>query len=163
MTDATKLSDEQLKNLIDNHRRAGATDRPLYASAIDEFNRRHGGELDLTTTLRYLRAAASEGRFVSYGELAAANGVSWDKVRYPMNTHLWVLVDYAKRRGWPMLSAIIVNKKHVATGEMDEATLSGFIEAARGLGHPVTGAVTFLKQQQEQCFEWGRAENDGRL
>jgi hypothetical protein len=88
MTDAAKLSDEQLKNLIDNHRRAGATDRPLYASAMDEFHRRHGGELNLTTTLRYLQAAASEGRFVSYGELAAANGVSWDKVRYPMNTHL---------------------------------------------------------------------------
>jgi hypothetical protein len=84
-------------------------------------------------------------------------------VRYPLNSHLWVLVDYAKRRGWPMLSAIIVNKKHVATGDMEEPTLEGFVEAARALGYTVTDRLRSLREQQEKCFEWGRTQDEATL
>jgi hypothetical protein len=157
------LSDKELDNVIANHRRHGATDRSLYAEAMDEYHRRHGGELDLKTSLRYLRAAAAEGKFVSYGELAQANGAIWDKVRYPMNSHLWVLIDYAKRQGWPMLSAIIVNKNNKETGEMDDPTLKGFCEAAHTLGHSITDQRKFLKEQQDACFEWGRSIHPSSL
>ena len=158
MPDLTKLTNRELQNLIDNHRRKNATDKPLYADAMTEYHRRHGGELSLECTIAYIRKAASEMRFVSYGELAEANGATWDKVRYPMNDHLWVLVDYARRRGWPMLSAMIVNKQHVQTGQMEDATLTGFVEAARALGYVITDQKAFLREQQSLCFQWGLSQ-----
>lgn len=158
MVDVTKLDDQGLKNLMENHRRLRATKKPLYGEASREWNRRHGGGLNLDTSIAYLRAAAREGRFVSYGELAEANGATWDKVRYPMNAHLWALVEHAHHRGWPMLSAMVVNKKNTQTGDMDPETLAGFVGAAADLRHDVSDPQTFLREQQRLCFEWGRRE-----
>lgn len=157
MIDVQRLSDDELRNLIRNHQAKHATDRPLYRQAIEETHRRHGGTLDLDRSLAYLRAAAAQRRFVSYGELAEANGAEWDKVRYPMNTHLWALVCLAHAKGWPMLSAMVVNKQHVATGHMEPATLTGFVGAANDLGYEITDAQSFLREQQEACFRWGNA------
>jgi hypothetical protein len=156
LIDVTKLDDQGLKNLMENHRRLGATHAPAYGAASREWNARHGGGLSLEVSLAYLRQAAREGRFVSYGELADANGASWDKVRYPMNAHLWALVEHAHHRGWPMLSAMIVNKSHRDSGEMEPETLSGFIKAARVLKYDVGDPSAFLKSQQALCFQWGR-------
>ena len=153
--DVTKLTDEGLKNLMENHRRLDATSEPLYGAASVEWNRRHGGGLDLKTSLAYLKAAARERRFVSYGELAEANGATWDKVRYPMNAHLWALVEHAHHRGWPMLSAMVVNKDRRQTGDMDPETLKGFIAAAEALKHHISDPAEFLREQQELCFQWG--------
>ena len=80
-----------------------------------------------------------------------------------MNSHLWVLIDYAKRRGWPMLSAIIVNKQHVGYGSMEGPTLAGFVEAARALGYNVIDGPTFLREQQELCFDWGKTQDEQSL
>lgn len=161
MIDVTKLDDRGLKNLIDNHRRLRRTNEPVYDAAAREWNARHGGGLDLEASIAYLRQAARDRRFVSYGELAQANGASWDKVRYPMNDHLWALVEHANHHGWPMLSAMIVNKNHRERGEMEPETLAGFVAAAKALGHPVIEPLAFLKAQQELCFAWGRAASEG--
>jgi hypothetical protein len=155
MIDVATLSDDQLKALMENHRRLGATDQPAYGEASREWNRRHGGGLDLETSIAYLRAAAAQRRCVGYGELAQANGAIWDKVRYPMNAHLWALVEHAHHRGWPMLSALVVNKGHLDSGDMEPETLAGFVKAARDLGHDVADPVEFLRVQQEKCFSWG--------
>jgi hypothetical protein len=53
--------------------------------------------------------------------------------------------------GWPMLSAIVVNKPNVQTGDMEPETLRGFVAAARELGYPITDQVAFLKEQQHAC------------
>lgn len=161
MVDVTKLDDQGLKNLMENHRRLGRTEEPAYGAAAREWNSRHGGGLDLETSLAYLRHAARERRFVSYGELAEANGASWEKVRYPMNAHLWALVEHAHHRGWPMLSAMIVNKTHRDTGEMEPETLAGFIAAAEALKYEVSDPGAFLKAQQDLCFAWGATEDPG--
>ena len=58
--------------------------------------------------------------------------------------------------GWPMLSAIVVNKPNIATGKMDPATLKGFVTAARALGHAVTDEEGFLRKQQAAVFAWGQ-------
>jgi hypothetical protein len=155
MIDVAKLDDDGLKNLVENHQVKRATDQPLYQAAVQEMHRRHGGGLSVDRSLAYLRAAAAERRLVSYGELAEANGAVWDKARYPMNTHLWALVCLARSKGWPMLSAMIVNKQNVATGAMEPDTLTGFAKAAEDLGYEVTDRVAFLKEQQEACFRWG--------
>jgi len=117
--EVTKLSDEQLKNLIDNHRRKLATDSLTYLDALAEQARRSGQGLDFNKSFSIIRRAAAERRFVSYKELADASGADWNRVHYSIGGHLWSLVEYAHRRGWPMLSAIVVNKQNVATGNME--------------------------------------------
>jgi hypothetical protein len=73
-----------------------------------------------------------------------------------MNPHLWSLVEYAHRKGWPMLSAVVVNKPNVASGNMEPETLKGFIAAARELGVSITDERAFLRDQQRLVFEWAR-------
>ena len=149
-----------MQTLIGNYRRLKATEHGAYADAMTEWSKRNSGELDLDQSIAYLRDAAARRKFVSYSELALASGVSWDRARYPMNAHLGILVDYAIRQGWPMLSAIVVNKQHLDTGEMDDATMQGFIKCAHDLGLPVADESTFLKDQQQRVFDWGGAKLD---
>jgi hypothetical protein len=160
MVDVQRLADEELRNLVTNHQEKRATDRPLFREAVEELHRRHGGGLDVDRSLEFLRRAAARRQFVSYGQLAEANDAVWDKVRYPMNAHLWALVRLARSNGWPMLSAMIVNKQHLATGEMEPETLEGFVKAAMDLGYEVTDRDAFLRQQQEACFRWGAAGSE---
>ena len=163
MIDVTQLSDERLNALILNAERLRCTFEEIYRDAIEERNRRHGGGLDLKTSVRAIFQAARAKRYLSYGELAAANGADWNAVRYPMNTHLGEIIRYAKYRRWPMLSAIVVNKQNLEHGVMEPSTLKGFIEAAKWLGHDVNSAEEFLKQQQEDCFAWGRTLSEADL
>jgi hypothetical protein len=141
--DVTNLSDVQLQNLINNHRNKGMTEHPTYVEALAEQARRTGRGLSFEKSFEVIRSAAAEGRFVSYKELADASGAEWSRVHYSIGTHLWSLVEYAQRRGWPMLSAIVVNKQNVATGDMEPETLRGFIAAARQLALPVTDPGLF--------------------
>ena len=80
-----------------------------------------------------------------------------------MNTHLGDIIRYAKHRGWPMLSAIVVNKQHLDDGKMEPTTLKGFIEAAKLLGYDVVDPQDFLAQQQKECFEWADAVSEDDL
>lgn len=155
--DVTKLTDRQLKAIIDNHRRKNATDRPAYLEALAEQARRAGQGLNFDKSFAIIRQAAAEGRFVSYKELADASGADWNRVHYSIGGHLWSLVEYAHRKGWPMLSAIVVNKQNVATGRMEPDTMKGFLAAARELDIPVTDAEAFLREQQRRVFEWAGA------
>jgi hypothetical protein len=77
-----------------------------------------------------------------------------------MNAHLGDLIEYAHRRGWPLLSAIVVNQKNVETGDMEPRTLKGFVTAAKELGYVFTDGETFLREQQEAVFQWARRGAD---
>ena len=72
--DITKLSDDQLKNLIENHRRQKATSAPAYLDALREMQVRKGKGLEFDKSFRIIRAAAKDHRFLSYKELADASG-----------------------------------------------------------------------------------------
>ncbi len=155
-----KLSDEELRTLIHNHEQKHAFDKPAYAEALAELNRRNSNLLHFEKTFALVRKAAAQEKFISYADVARANNAAWNAVRYPMNAHLWLLVKKAHSHGWPMLSAIIVNKQNVASGEMENATLAGFIEAATALGYEPTNAKSFLREQQKACFEWAKEFDD---
>jgi len=116
--------------------------------------RRNGHGLNFPASLKAIRAAAKEKRFLSYKQLADASGAEWNKVRYDVGPHLWALVEHAHRHGWPMLSAVVVNQPNLASGEMEPPTLEGFVRAARDLGLTVTDTRAFLKKQQQLVFEW---------
>jgi hypothetical protein len=154
--DVQKLTDKELENLMENHCRQGATNRPLYVDAMRELEKRKGGGLEFDKSYNLILGAAREGRFLSYKELADGSGAKWEKVHYSLGSHLWQLVKYADLKGWPMLSAIVVNKPNVSSGKMDPPTLKGFVGAARELGYEVTDDEAFLKEQQERVFAWAK-------
>jgi hypothetical protein len=120
-------TDQEIQNLIDNHRRRNLTTAPRYLEAPEEQAKRKGRGLTFATSMAAIRDAARVGPFLSYKELADASGVEWNRVHYAIGGHLWSLVEYAHRQGWPMLSAIVVNQQHTNTGEMEPETLKGFL------------------------------------
>jgi 5-methylcytosine-specific restriction enzyme B len=120
--------------------------------------------LDINKTYGAILAAAREGRFVTYGELAAASGVEWNKARRPLPQQLGKLVEIAHGRGWPLLSAIVVNRDQVETGALEGDALHGFLAAASQVGLQVDDPRAFLRAQQKATFEWAKtAPNDLEL
>ena len=126
------LTDQQLKNIIENYRRKGMTSDPVYVQALADQARRTGKGLDFKKSYDAIRTSAVEGRFMSYKELADASGAEWSKVHYSIGEHLGSLVEYAHRKGWPMLSAIVVNKPNVASGNMEPETSQGLHSGSKG-------------------------------
>ncbi|MFO1128341.1 MAG: hypothetical protein U1E66_07945 [Rhodospirillales bacterium] len=154
--DVTTLSEDELKNLIANYRRLNATAQPLFRKALNELEHRKGKGLDFEKSLAIIRNAAEQGRFLSYKDLADESGAEWTHVHYSIGAHLWQLVEYADLRGWPMLSAIVVNQENVKSGQMEPGTLKGFVGAARMLGYPVIDPEAFLIEQQTRVFDWAK-------
>jgi hypothetical protein len=87
--DVTKLSDQQLRNIIENHRRKGATHSSVYIDALAEQARRAGKGLDFDKSFEVIRRAAAEHRFVSYKELADASGTDWNQVAILAPVYGW--------------------------------------------------------------------------
>ena len=112
--------------------------------------------LNLETTYSFILEAARDGRFVSYGQLAEANGASWPNVRYQMPKHLDALVMIAAKHKWPLVTAIVVNQNDVETGKLEGTAREGFISAAREAGYDVSNPDEFVKAQQSQVFEWAK-------
>lgn len=152
----------ELANLIENHRRQGHTQAPLYLAALSESERRRGRGLSFDTTLRSIRAAAARRQFISYKTIAEESGTVWAKVHWQIGDHLTRLCEYAHRQGWPLLSAIVVNADNVGTGKLDPQSLAGFIAMARSLGRVVTDETDFLKAEQQRVFEWALGETGRR-
>lgn len=117
-------------------------------------------ELDLQTTYRTIIGAARKRRFISYGDLAKANGADWQKVRYEMNRHLGELVSLAVARGWPMPSAIVVNQQSLETGALEGSAREGFLAAARESGLAVDDPDSFVQEQQQALFDWAPSAPD---
>ncbi|TNC74597.1 hypothetical protein [Rubellimicrobium roseum] len=108
----------------------------------------------LERSLGCILGAARQRRFLSYGELAWANGLDWAAARRPINAHLWDLIVWGDRNGFPILSAIVVNKMHLLTGRMEPETLKGFVAAARRLGrYDGSEPAVFLRAQQQALFD----------
>ncbi len=112
--------------------------------------------LDLEKSYSAIRHAAQHEMCVSYGDLAAASGVAWNKARLPMPRHLEKLVIIANERGWPILSAIVVNKNDVGTGKLDGSAREGLLAAARLIGLKVDDPEGFVEEQQKKVFEWAK-------
>ena len=155
--DPTSLDDAGLKNLIDNYRRRAATDQKIYIDALAEQARRKGKGLNFETTMRVIGDAAAEGRYLSYGELAEASGASWNRVRHAIGPHLDSLLEYCHRNGLPLLSAIVVNKPNVISGNLEPESLKGFVAGAHRLGIAVVDNQKFLRDEQNKVFAWGRS------
>ena len=160
--DLSTKTDKQIEVWIRNHEaEAGATTRPLYQQLLEERARRAQAKqrLNLETSLQVLKQAAEGQVCVAYGELAKAGGVDWSQARHQMNGpggHLDLLLDLCHARGLPLLPALCVNQEGVASGELGEAALAGFVSGARRLGLSVTDSRSFHHECRDQCWDWGR-------
>ncbi|MER9843511.1 AAA family ATPase [Mesorhizobium australicum] len=110
--------------------------------------------LNINKSYKAILAGARQGRFVSYGEVAAASGVEWKKARRPLPLQLDQLVKISHERGWPLISAIVVNKDNLETGQLEGESLAGFLAAVRKIAVPVNNPQAFLHDQQQAVFEW---------
>jgi len=163
MTNLETKSDADIDQWIANHERAGKTQSTLYQELIVDRNRRHGKGLDLATSIAALTKSAKEKRYISYGDLAAANGLTWSKARLRMNGkhgHMDDILAYCHSHEMPLLTAIVVGKNHLDSGEMDEETINGFVAGIRRLGVSVPEPVAFLKECQSECFAWAAKQVD---
>jgi 5-methylcytosine-specific restriction protein B len=116
--------------------------------------------LDLQKTYAAILKAARGRRFISYGDLAAANGVPWARARYVLPQLLGQLVTIAYEQGWPFPSAIVVNKDDVETGNLQGSAREGFLSAARSVGIEVDDPDAFVKDQQRKLFDWAPTAPD---
>jgi hypothetical protein len=73
-----------------------------------------------------------------------------------MPFHLREVCKIAHSRGSPLITSIVVNQQHLATGAMEPSSMSGFINAAHALRLPVTDEAAFVREQQKATFEWAR-------
>jgi hypothetical protein len=152
----------ELKTIVANCKRLNKTNAPVCLAAEEELKRRHPTLLEPAKSQAMIFMAAREDRCVSYGQVAEASGVPWSVARLAMPGHLWELISHAHNLGWPMLSAIVVNKPSVATGKMDPSTLKGFIAAAHSLGRDNIDAngEEFLKKEQQRVFDFAKGHPD---
>ena len=116
--------------------------------------------LDLQTTYRAILAAAREGKYVTYGTLAAANGAKWAKVRYKLNDQLGEIMKLAAERDWPIPSAIVVDQANLETGRLSDSATKGFVGAAKELGFDVQDPQAFIAEQQQAMFAWAEGAPD---
>jgi hypothetical protein len=151
---------DELKTIIANHEKLGKVKAPRYLAAGVELAGRSAGNLSMDKTVGIITEAAKAGVFLGYKDVADKSGAVWAKVHYAMTKHLLDVSRHAHRLGLPMLSAIVVNKQHVASGVMEPETLAGFCNCARGLGFEIDDEAAFLKTQQAAVFE---AAKEGRL
>ncbi|WP_165504629.1 hypothetical protein [Rhizobium leguminosarum] len=79
--------------------------------------------LDINKSYKAILSGARQGRFVSYGEVAAASNVEWKKARRPLPLQLDHLVQISHDRGWPLISAIVVNKDNIESGNLEASPL----------------------------------------
>lgn len=111
--------------------------------------------LSLAATLRAIRDAAEARRFLSYGAVAAASGLPWSAARRRMDPHLFDLCRRATARGWPLLSALVVDQRSLAHGAMRGRPLIGFARCAERCGRIVgADAEAFLAEEQGRVFAW---------
>lgn len=117
-------------------------------------------KLSLKKSYKAILDAARAGRYISYGDVAKANEMPWQKVRYAMNNHLGDLVKIAAERGWPMPSVIVVNQDKVKSGTLDGSAREGFVKAAKEFGYDVSDPERFVEDQQKALFEWAESAPD---
>lgn len=155
--DAQKLAGyslDQLESLTTNFRREHRESDAISSEILVARERLKGPSLDFQTTLAVIRRAAAARRFLSYKQIADGSGADWSKVHRQMGDHLTRLCEYAYRRGWPLISAIVVNGENVESGSLKPDSLAGFVSVARELGLSIMEPDKFLREEQQRVFQW---------
>jgi 5-methylcytosine-specific restriction protein B len=120
--------------------------------------------LNIDRSIAAILEAARQGKFISYGDVAKANGFAWSfTMNHLMPKHLDMVLTKADTRGWPLITAVVVNKQNILSGKLEEKSLSGFVSGARGLGYDVgdNDRHAFLEEQQRETFAFAKTYQGG--
>jgi hypothetical protein len=157
--DMTDKTDQQLQNLIDNHRRAEKLSAPLAVAAIEEQARRNTA-FDFKAGIEFLMQAAREGSPVNYRQLAEAGGVlkpgdTWYQ-HMARKIPLSQIVDYAHTHDMPAITALVET-----THGITSSILAGFQKGLDDTGISVPVGITieeFYLAERQRAFDWAKAE-----
>ncbi len=158
--DLAAKSVDALKTILKNHETAGKTNAASFKAALAELGKRTTSGLSLDRTVEIIAEAARNRQFITYKTVAVQSGVKWNSANVAMPKHLLAVCEHGRRKGLPMLSAIVVSQTHAEDGGMDEATLEGFCKAAIALNYEVGDPAAFLKEQQAAVFT---AAEEGKI
>ncbi len=112
--------------------------------------------LNINSSYKAILAAARQGHFITYGEVATASDVDWKKARRPMPLHLDRLLQICHERGWPLVTAIVVSRDNLESGKLEGDSLAGFVAGVRKLGVSIDDPQAFLQDQQQKVFAWAK-------
>lgn len=148
-------SDLQLRNLIENHRRAGKLDAPLAKAAISEQARRNS-TYNFKAGIDFLIEAARNRQSVNYRQLAEAGGIlkpgdPWQQ-NMTRKIPLSQIVDYAHTHSMPAITSLVETKQGVT-----DSILAGFQKDLEdtGIRIPVDMTVReFYLAERHRTFEW---------
>jgi hypothetical protein len=150
---------KELETIVANGRRLGKTGEPICLDAAKLLNARRNGDYDMEKTVAAIRDHGQQGRFLSYRDSASASGLKWANVFRQISLHLDAVCAYSHGKGWPLLTAIVVNQEYLGSGEMTMTNRKGFLDASRGAGREVDiEDVAFVKREQQRVFEWCQSE-----
>ncbi len=153
--DLASKSKQELDNLLNNYRRLNRTQDPVFQELLRLRELKNENKLEFDRSLQIVKDAAKEHRFVSYKSLADASGAEWSKVHWEMSNHLQRMLEYTFAKGWPPISAIVVNTDNVDTGEMTPSSRAGFLKGAREAGYHIDDTSSdVVKQLQTSVFDW---------
>jgi hypothetical protein len=153
--DMAAKTDQQIQNLVDNHRREGKLDAPLAVAAIEEQARRNT-TFDFKAGIEFLLRAASERRAVNYRQLAEAGGVlkpgdTWHQ-HMARKIPLSQIVDYAHIHNLPAITALVETTQGVT-----DSILAGFQKGLDDTGIRVPTEMTvkeFYFAERQRAFDW---------
>ena len=117
--------------------------------------------LDLNKTYRAIIVAARAKRFISYGDLARANDVNWQKKRHEIFRQLGKINEIAASNEWPILSSIVVNQDKIESGTLDGNALKGFMKMTKELDLDISDYTAFIEKQQQAVFDWAQNAPEG--
>lgn len=157
--DMTVKTDQQIQNLIDNHRKDGKLRDPLAVAAIEEKARRNTA-FDIKAGIEFLMQAAREGSTVNYRQLAEAGGVlkPGDKWHQYMarKIPLTQIIDYAHTHDMPAITSLVET-----TNGVTSSILAGFQKGLDDIGISVPIEMTikeFYLAERKRTFDRAKAE-----
>jgi hypothetical protein len=157
--DLESKATKDLETIVANCVRLERTTAPISADANRILEARRTGEYNLEKTIAMIRQSGRLGSFLCFKDIADASGLNWARSRRRIFPHLDEVYRYTINKGWPNLTAIIVNKENIETGEMTADNLKGFLRAIQALGWDIDlEDVAFVKREQQRVFAWCREE-----
>ena len=117
-------------------------------------------ELNFGASYRAILSAAREGEYISYKDLASEHGLDFPARRHVLFNHLGELAVQTTKRGWPILSSIVVNEANVDGGEYTKSNLNGFIAAARMCDMDVRDPRDLHQKHHNAVFAWAHVAPD---
>lgn len=148
---------KDLETIVANCVRLNRTNDAVFAAANKILETRRTGEYNIEKTIAVIRKQGLLRSFLSSKDIADASGLNWVKTRRGAPPHLNDVCAYTNSKGWPFLTAIVVNKDKISTGEMTPDNLKEFLGAVRAAGHEVDiEDAAFVKREQQRVFAWCR-------